>query len=212
MKFTFDNRTTVYLSPLIPYLAVAIGMYWLGSGLLAIGLYHAGLISVMLICKRHDESRKTILGNFKWSYAATAAIFALGGVILYNAWPYLNTSGTSVSDRLLAYGINKHNWPYFCVYFCLCNSTLEEIFWRGFHRNDCARLDKNDLFFAGYHAFVLAAFAKPLWMLPVFMSCAFAGWLWRILRRMSGGLTLPIITHIIADASIVFAVYMRIYK
>jgi membrane protease YdiL (CAAX protease family) len=140
----------------------------------------------------------------------TAIVFAAGGVIFYLVWPCIDPEGT-IAGRLGGYGLNRAIWPYFAVYFCVVNSLVEELFWRGLLGESTKIIRPNDLFFAGYHALVLAAFTDPIWIAPVFGACVFAGWLWRLLRTTTGGLAVPIVTHLAADIGIVVAVHFRLY-
>lgn len=126
-------------------------------------------------------------------------------------WPYINRDTHTIADRLADYGVSRQAWPLLAAYFCVANSTLEESFWRGCLGSGSRGLETNDLMFAGYHALVLLAFTDPVWTLPVFVACAFAGWLWRRLRVTTGGLAVPITTHVIADVSIAVAVHLRAF-
>ena len=199
------------MAPLIPYLAVASGMYGARSAWAALGLYHAGML-IALATQRHGRfvQGKSQLKSH-WLPVVTA-VFAMGGVLLYALWPLLGRDGSMLADRLAMFGVTRKTWPYLAVYFCFANSTIEELFWRGHLGSDTRLITSNDIYFAGYHSFVMIAFANPLWALPVFIACTFGGWLWRRLRLLSGGLVLPILTHIAADASIVVAVHLRAFR
>lgn len=197
-------------APVIPYVAVAIGLCVLSSAWLAIGLYHAGILGVVVLLGLGKASRCTNHLKCYWVPVVTA-IFTMGGVLLYTLWPLLGSNGQSIADRLARVGVTRSAWPCFAVYFCLVNATFEELFWRGCLYSDSRQIVPNDLLFAGYHAFVMIWFAHPIWILPVFVVSMVGGWLWRRLRLISGGLLLPILTHIVADASIVAAVQLRVF-
>jgi membrane protease YdiL (CAAX protease family) len=194
-------------APLIPYVAVALGLYGLHSAWAALGLYHAGMLATLIVLHEPKAEANRLTIHRVWIVLA-AGLFAVGGVAIYVLWPYLSL-GTSITDRLAAFGVTKHTWPPLAIYFCIANSTLEEFFWRGRLMSHTVRPVGGDFLFAGYHAFVLLAFANPIWTIPVFVACAFAAWLWRMLRLATGGLAVPIITHIIADVSIAVAVQLR---
>jgi len=203
------SQTIKRISPAIPYIAVLIGMYGSGSAWAAIGGYHVGMLVAMVLgkcCREKDETRRHV-SPLVW---LSAIVFAAGGLVFYFIWPYVIPTGQTLA-RLQAFGITREIWPYFAVYFCVVNSAIEEFFWRGYLRDDTRSLRANDLFFAGYHALVLLAFASPVWAVPVFAACAFAGWLWRRLRACTGGLALPVVTHLLADVSIVLAVHFRVF-
>jgi membrane protease YdiL (CAAX protease family) len=197
------------LAPLIPYVAVAIGLYGFGSAWAAMGLYHAGALTVVAWAGR----RKPVAARAAqraWTIPA-AVVFATGGIILYLLWPYAFADGRGIAARLAAYGVSRGTWPFLAAYFCLINSTAEELFWRGYLGSDCKRPVANDLLFAGYHVLVLLAFVGPLYAVPVFGACAFAGWLWRMMRASTGSLVIPLLTHVIADLSIAIAVHLRVF-
>lgn len=200
---------TRLLLPTIPYAAVLIGMYALGSAFAAIGLYQLGMLTAVLILRRPKPDTGTHARN-PWLYLSTL-IFASGGLIFYLLWPYLGQDPAAIGTKLQSYGLSSQVWPFFAVYFCVVNSLTEELFWRGLLGDDSRTLRGNDLMFGGYHALVLLAFTAPIWVIPVFVGCAFAGWLWRMLRALSGGLVMPVITHFVADLGIVAAVHFRVF-
>lgn len=199
------------LAPLIPYFAVAVGLFGFRSAWAALGIYHAGMLAFFMYSRHHGANLSTRPVRLTLLLPATL-IFAVGGVLLYVLWPYLGKDGDTIPSRLMEYGINHANWPFFAVYFVVVNSILEELFWRGSLGTDVTRPTANDFFFGGYHVLVLLAFAYPVWALPVFAATAFAGWLWRMLKRLDGSLTIPLVTHVVADVSIVVAVYMRAFS
>ncbi len=175
----------------------------------AIFLYHVGMVTTMLAFKKPKISAVEKKRTPPWYYL-TAFVFASGGAIFYLVMPYF-AAPTQIAGKLAAMGLNSTNWPYFAVYFCLVNSVIEEFFWRGYLAPETTRLHSDDLFFGGYHALVVIWFTQAYWAIPVLAACAFGGWLWRKMRRLTGNLTLPILTHIAADASIIAAVHFRLF-
>lgn len=205
------RRCLKQVSPLIPYISVVLGLYVLGSAWLAIVFYHVGVLAVVLVSKVSLGSRWIRSDRLGW-WLSTTSVFALGGVALYALWPCTLPSCDLVKERLADYGITRQVWPLFAIYFCLANSFVEEIFWRGYLRDDSHLPTTNDFAFAGYHAAVLIAFASLIWAPLVVFVCIFAAWLWRIMHRATGSLMLPIVTHFVADVSIAIAVYYRVFK
>ena len=204
------KRKIKHLTPIIPYLSVLIGMYAIHSAWAAILLYHTIALLVMLTCKNKNEHVQKSDGWPLLPYIVIIACSA-GGVIFYYIWPYITPNSNTLAHKLQYFNINKHNWLYFAVYFCIVNSIIEELFWRGYLGSDHKAIHKNDLLFAGYHALVLLAFTNIIWTIPLLATCTFAGWLWRTLRMIKGNLTIPILTHIIADFSIIMAVHYRLF-
>lgn len=197
-------------APFIPYIAVAVGMLGFHNALAALGIYHAGMLAVVIFSKKHPVTEQRP-GIDVACILLVTLVFTLGGVLFYILWPYLDSDSRTIADKLAGYGINRHNWPYFAVYFSIVNAILEELFWRGSLGSDNPYPVVNDFLFGGYHVFVLLFFMGPLWSIPVFIVTTFAGWLWRMLRLRSGGLAVPIITHIAADVSIAIAVHIRAF-
>lgn len=196
-------------TPLIPYIAVAIGLYGLSSAWVAIVSYHIGMLVTVIVGKnaKHElMKRRTSV----WWYLS-AIILSLGGVILFLLWPYAFFDADGTTARLHSVGIDRRTWPFFVAYFCSVHPILEELFWRGCLMQDKPLVTVHNCAFGGYHAFVIAAFAAPVWCVPVFAACVFAGWLWRMMREATGSSLLPILTHFAADASIVGAVHFRLF-
>lgn len=167
----------------------------------------------VVLALRHAQKPNSIFvakSASAWLYATTI-VFASGGLIFYLLLPYIDrTHGIEIVQKLRSLSLTRRNWGYFLFYFCLVNSVLEELFWRGCLWRETFGLDANDIFFGGYHALVLAFFAAPVWLIPVFCACVFAGWLWRTLLRITGSLALPMVMHVVADVSIAVAVYLRL--
>lgn len=199
------------LAPYTPYVAVAFGIYGLHSALAALGIYHAAMLAFIAAGPRSASLPAKRRFHAYWA-PLLAVFFGLGGVLLFVLWPLLGQDAGMVCERLGALGVTKDVWPYFATYFCIANSMLEELFWRGRLGSESRVLTSNDLLFAGYHSLVLVSFASPFWTAPVFIACALAGWVWRRLRSASGGLALPILTHVVADVGIVVAVHMRAFQ
>lgn len=205
------KRSAEGISPYIPYLAVALGMYGARNAWAALFLYHAGMLATIALAKGERAANGKSRLKPSWLPLITV-VFAMGGVLLYALWPLLGRDGGIVADRLAVFGVTARNWPFLALYFCLANASIEELFWRGSLGSDTRLITSNDMFFAGYHSFVMVAFANPIWAVPVFVACVFGGWMWRWLRSISGGLLLPILTHIAADASIAIAVSARAFR
>ncbi|MCE5200704.1 CPBP family intramembrane metalloprotease [bacterium] len=185
-------------------------MYGYHSAWAALGLYHAGMLAAILALWNRKPAERKVNARLLWLPLA-ACVFSLGGVAMYFLWPCMSHNGSTIANRLADFGVSRHTWPYLAVYFSVVNSTIEEFFWRGCLMSVTLKPVGNDLLFGGYHSLVLLAFASPIWAVPVFCACAFAGWLWRMLRIATGGLLFPIITHVIADVSIVIAVHLRAF-
>jgi len=198
------------LSPLIPYVAVGVGVYCLHSAWIALISYHAAMLAVVILGR--GSGMGSVTKRRLWScWILTVALYTAGGIALYAIWPCVWPEGGFVRARLADLGVNRQNWPYFALYFCCLNSLIEELFWRGYLGQDSRRPTLRDAAFAGYHSLVLLAFTRALWAIPVFAGCVFAAWLWRMMRAATGSLVLPVITHLAVDLAIVTAVHLRVF-
>ena len=195
-------------SPFIPYVAVLIGMYVFRSAFIAMGAYHAGML-VVLFFNRNKCQKLTKPQGASLLYL-TAPVFASGGIIFYFIWPFI-AAGNGIPEKLHEYGLTQNIWPIFAVYFVLINSAIEEFFWRGYLKDDSIKPNLNDFLFGGYHSLVLFAFTDPAWTILVLAAVTFAGWLWRFLRARTQSLVLPLLTHFLADLTIMWAVHMRVF-
>jgi len=198
------------LATLVPYAAVIVGIYCVHSAWIAAVSYHAGALAVAAVGGRAKAPKPS--RRFSYWWYASSAVFAVGGVALYLLWLYVWHDSAQVVRRLACLGISRNNWPCFAVYFCCVNSIVEELLWREYLQRDSIRPVFEDFAFAGYHALVLLAFAGAPWAALVFVGCALASWLWRMLRTATGGLAIPILTHLVADISIVIAVHLRAFR
>ena len=96
------------------------------------------------------------------------------------------------------------------IYFSTVQPILEELYWRGFLGNSQKCFSWVDLAFAGYHILVLAWFIKTGWLVVAFIVLTVAGCVWRYTAARLGGLAVVLVSHIVADVSIVAVVYVLI--
>jgi len=94
----------------------------------------------------------------------------------------------------------------FTLYACFVNPFLEDSFWRGCFKPTSWRLGLVDALFAGYHAVVLIPVVTPVFVGLSFLALMFVSWAFRNIYRVTGGLAIPLLTHIIADVAIFFSV------
>jgi len=97
----------------------------------------------------------------------------------------------------------------FAAYIIFVNLVIEEVFWR-YALNTNTKADYIiDLLYAGYHLLVLPFFLNFLGCLLAFIALIGASVIWRFVMKKYNGLSMPIITHLIADTGIiVFVIYI----
>jgi hypothetical protein len=67
------------------------------------------------------------------------------------------------------------------------------------------------VFFGGYHVLVLAYFIPWSWGLLVAALLVLVAWVWRTVATRLGGLLIPALTHLAADASVILSVHALIH-
>ncbi len=191
----------------IPYAAVVAGMYLLHSGWAAILLYHLGML-ILLACDRRRSWAPLLKQGWRLGWGLTAmTLCLLSGPIVYTLWPLLEVPDIALRDNLAFFGLQGNSWLLFILYFSTAHPILEEIYWRGYLRDDSPGLSPLDPLFAGYHLLVLSFFIRVTWLpLPLAVLTA-AGWCWRYLNHKLNGLAVPALSHLAADTAIMIAVW-----
>jgi hypothetical protein len=193
-------------APLIPYVTIGTGLLILHNVWIAIVSYHLCMGAILLLTKSKFPSKpvpKT--RNYKILVVA-AFLGGAGGLLLYLLWPLLGIPRT-INLYFQQIGLDQAVWPYFIAYFVLINPWLEENYWRGYLGSYSRRITLNDVLFSGYHLIVLAGKINTIWLISVFVILILGSWFWRQANGWSHGLAPSIISHVVADASIIGIIY-----
>jgi membrane protease YdiL (CAAX protease family) len=189
------------LAPLLPYVAVLIGLYLFHSAWIVLIIYHGGIILLL----QKEKQWKTVQQLFKgWITRWGLLLIVLGllaGVSFQILWPILGLQET-LSKNMIAFHLEGWSFFLWTAYFFLMNPFFEEAFWRGYLGNNASNVVANDFWFAGYHVLVLLFFIPALWCLIAFFCLAATAWLWRRIVTKSGGLLMPTLSHLAADVSV----------
>jgi hypothetical protein len=194
------------LAPLIPYVAIGIGLLFLHNGWIAMLGYHLSIIMILLFAGGKIYFKQI---NKPGSYAifiAATVMGVAGGLLLYLMWPLLGIPG-DIDLYFQNIGLTGETWPYFIAYFILVNPWLEEYYWRGYLGSNSKRIILNDLLFAGYHILVLMKNVDIVWLIAVFIVLSLSAWLWRQADRLNQGLITSIVSHAAADISVILTIY-----
>lgn len=198
--------TLAHAAYLIPYLAMLVGLHVLGNAWLSFLIYH-GLVLVAV--GRRSELWRDLIRGGTFKLGAAAVVFGvLGGVVLRLLAPAAGVDAQLITPALQKLGLSGTGWLLFVGYHALINPWFEEILWRGKLGSDAPTPVAGDALFAGYHVLVLMLFLAWIWIALAFVLLVFAAWFWRQLRRRQGGLLLPVLSHLAADASIMGVVYL----
>lgn len=185
---------------LLPAWATLIGLNFLDHPLVAVALYHFGI----LLCLR-------------WKVFATARLFrgfnlslfvGLGAACLLTwplvqlLWPRMVLPTVDLQNLLTHWHLRGPPVWIFVFYSITIHPLLEESFWRGLMPDRWI----SDALYAGFHMLVLYTLIHPGWLPLAFFVLFFAASVWRLLVRKTGGLVLPVLTHALADLGVILAV------
>lgn len=197
-----------FLVTTVPYIAVYVGMYRFDSAWMAMLLYHAGMIIFLLLTRRGSLFKSLIEGFSAKVFIALIPVYLSAGVIIYFFWQVAKVDQGDLAAALAAFGLHSGNLLGFVIYYCLVNSTLEEVFWRGALIEENRFPSWSDLLFSGYHCLVVALFVSFAWVVLGFVVLLVGAWIWRTIARIHKGLALPWLTHFVADFGVMAAVYL----
>jgi membrane protease YdiL (CAAX protease family) len=197
-----------WLTPILPYLAVAIGLFWVQNAFLVLFGFHFAIILSLLLA-RSSVPIKTLFRSNDLRWVALSILLCGGsGISLYFFWSYFGM----VSDLpalIESYGLGRSTWPLFITYFALVNPLIEEYFWRGYLGSPTRGLSPSEFLYAGFHALILMNKMQIGAIIYSLIVLVLAGWFWRQLARADGGLLAPVLGHMAADFTILMAVYWR---
>lgn len=195
------------LAPILAYGAVAIGLFWAHSAWGALLGFHAAMLTALWLDRRNLPPFSLLVKSKhrRW-LIVNLLIGSLSGLVLYVLWPWLNIA-PDLSTQLEALGLTRTTWPTFILYFTLVNPWIEEFFWRGYLGDSSKWPVLMDFIFAGYHGMLLIGRTGPFTLALALSGLVFAGWFWRQTLREDGGLLAAGLSHMLADLTILLAVY-----
>ncbi len=197
------------LAPLVPYIAVSLGLFVVHSAWAALVGYHLLMAACLTFSGAWTGQLRKFRAPGRLGWIVLVMLVGLaGGLGLYFLWPIYGII-PDLGAQLLPLGLNPVSWPFFIIYFSLVNPWLEEIFWRGWLGSQSLKLELNDLFFAGFHLLVIGGYVRWPSMLFVLLTLTGVGWFWRQVTRRERSLLPASLSHLVADAAILVAVYLH---
>lgn len=205
-----DNagRSITVISPILLYTAIITGVHLFHSGWIAILGYHFAICVFLSIAGGWQLIRRLVSGWDTKLGLVISIVCLLAGPLVYWLWPYMHLAQQDLRSGLVAVGLAGGSWLGFVIYYCLVNPWLEELFWRGFLPSKARYPALSDFLYAGYHVFVLILFVKWIWVITAFVVLTIVGRLWRWTADKYGGLALPMLTHLLADVSVIGTAYI----
>lgn len=177
----------------------AVGVFWCGfsNAWLAILAYHVQIVFWL----RHPQD------NLRWPSRKHLFLLALPaalmGPFVYHLLPYITHA--DLPTWLASHHLSRRSLLLMIPYFGLIHPVLEDLHWSELR----ASTPVAHVLFAGYHLLVLYSLLSPPWLLVAFVLLAVASVAWQRLQVKSGGLAVPVMSHILADVGLVAAVWLR---
>lgn len=197
-----------WLTPILPYLAVGIGLFWIQNALFALLGFHFAIILSLLLA-RSSITVKILFKSNDLRWVILSIVFCgTSGIALYFFWSYFGIV-SDLPTHIESYDLTRSTWPLFITYFVLVNPLIEEYFWRGYLGSPTKSLYPSDFLYAGFHALILMNKMQTAAVPYSLIVLVLAGWFWRQLARVDGGLLASVLGHMAADFTILMAVYWR---
>lgn len=180
-----------------PYVAVGVFWCWFGNGWMAVLAYH---LQIVLWAGRERQERGRVR-------AADVAVFvlpcALAGPAMWFLLPLITT--VDLGTWLVTHGLSGMAWTLMVPYFGIVHPVLEQLHWGPLRR----RTAVSHFCFAGYHMLVLFSLLRMEWLMVCFVVLAGVSVLWGYLSRRTGGILLPVLSHMAADSAIVVVALLK---
>jgi len=195
-----------WLTPILPYLAVGIGIFWLRHALFTLLGFHLAIILALLLARSPVPVQVLFKSkDLRW-VILNILLCGGSGISLFYFWSYFGFVG-DLPAQVGSYGLTSSTWPIFIAYFALVNPLVEEYFWRGYLGSPTRSLYGSDFLYAGFHALILWNKVQTDSIIYSLTVLVLAGWFWRQLARVDGGLLAPVLGHMAADFTIIMVVY-----
>jgi membrane protease YdiL (CAAX protease family) len=195
-----------WLTPILAYLAVGIGLFGVHHAFLALLGFHLAIVLSLILAR--SSVPLTILFKSRRTRSVILNILLCGssGISLYFFWSSLRIV-SDLSAHVEALGLTQTTWPVFITYFVLVNPMVEEYFWRGYLGSPTRNVHASDFLYSGFHSLILLGKMPTGAILYSLVLLSLAGWFWRQVAREDGGLLAPVLGHMAADFTLLMAVY-----
>ena len=208
MKLKIQSYIKSRLFILSPYIGVITGLYFFRSAFLAIIIYHTGIVLSLIFIKSSYNFRDLFRFKSRALLITSVLLCSLAGISILFLWDFIKPAELDLLRTMTELGLTGIWKPVFLLYFSLIHPFLEESYWR-FHLPSSSRtVSCDDLFFALYHTLVLHLFLKTWAVVLCFAGLLFAAAVWRYLKERRGDNLAVLLSHAVADFSIMSAVFL----
>ena len=195
-----------WFTPILPYLAVGIGLFWFHQVWGALLGFHVAIVLSLLLARAPIPVKILFKSNdIRW-VILSALLCGSSGIALYFVWPNLGVE-SDLPVQIESFGLAGSTWLAFIAYFVLVNPLVEEYFWRGYLGSPVKGFHISDFLYAGFHALILWDRVQIGSIITSLIVLVLAGWFWRQLAREDQGLLAPVTGHMAADFTILLAIY-----
>lgn len=185
------------LKMLAPYFAVGIFWHAFSNAWLAILAYHIQI----LLWSHHEFANMHRPGSKRIMLLALPAVAA--GPLLYFLLPYITHA--DLSEWLANHHLSGLSFMVMIPYFGIVHPLLEQLHWGQLRENTPVA----HFMFAGYHMLVLHSLLTIPWLMLCVAVLAAASFAWQQMTRRCYGLTVPVVSHVLADLGVIIAAWMR---
>lgn len=193
-----------------PYAAVFLGLYVLRNAFLSILLYHAGVLTSIYIYRKELDIKDVFSFNSKRLTLIISLICGLSGISILLIWDFIKLPGMDLTRTMSEIGLTGNTKVLFLIYFSTIHPFVEELFWRFLLKTRAKYISMDDVLFALYHVMVLAMFLKFQYIVICFIALIIVARFWRYLQHNLSENMAVILSHAVADFSIMFFV-MTLY-
>ena len=197
----------IFCGVISPYLAVLLGVFYLKNGFLSVLFYHLILLICIIGINRAKAIKLIVTGFHRYIGPLICLGGLLPGVVILLLWPTAKSESVKIAQLFESINLSGTSFIVFALYACFVNPFLEESFWRGCFKNQTLWPNTVDMLFAGYHALAVFPVLKAPFVVLVFLAMTFVAWFFRTLYRLTGGLAIPLLTHIIGDIAILYTLW-----
>jgi hypothetical protein len=129
----------------LPYVATVLGVYVFDQALVAVGIYHVGILCFWL---GHPRGMESIWSGFRWRWALGFGLLCgLTAPLIYFLWPIMMRPEVDLRELISRWHLIGPAAGIFALYSITVHPVLEESFWR----SGLPDHPLSDLCFAGFH-------------------------------------------------------------